>query len=671
MEFPRLVYVVTAVVMALGSVGVASVHADPLTAQDSLAVSPSSVGPGWGTIDPNGDGFDDNPETYLPLADGSVYAGGSFTEAGGAPALKVAYWNGTAWSPLGPGVTDSRDINALAEGSDDSIYATGTFTAPETRIGRWDGSTWSSLGSGLNGEGYALGFASDDSLYVGGAFTSAGGVSVNAIARWNGATWSDVGGGISPPVGLFGNVRDIAITSDDSVYISGDFAQAGGKTMNNVALWNDDTWLDLDGGLDGRAVAMALTNDDTLFVAGEFTTAGSTQANGIAMWNGSEWSALGFGVSVQSGFSYRDLYGLAYDDTNGLLYVSGIFEQGCGDLSCSTSAADRVPMNYIGAWDVRAQAWIPLISTGINGTANYARTVTLSPDASKLYVGGFFSSRGGVTMEGPAVWQWPAPEITTVSPGSGPTGTSTVVTVNGTSLAAVDDVTIDGTSVPFTRQAITGDIQVTVPAGSGDRLIRVVAVGGTSAPVTFVQQDNPVVQPASAPQDVVAVGADRMASLSWAAPASSGSFPVTNYQVQSRPSSPGCLVPVGTTACEVSGLRNGVEYSFRVRALTGAGWGTWSEPVLVTPVVVESILITGARDGRRVQVDGVTTGLVGAQVTPWVRFPGPQSYVAGTGVQTVSADGTFIWQRITGKKIYVYFRASDGVRSNRLIISAR
>ena len=48
----------------------------------------------------------------------------------------------------------------------------------------------------------------------------------------------------------------------------------------------------------------------------------------------------------------------------------------------------------------------------------------------------------------------------------------------------------------------------------------------------------------------------------------------------------------------------------------------------------------------------------------------------GEGVRTVSADGAFTWQRVTRKKIYVYFRAASsgetvGVRSNRVIIPAR
>jgi hypothetical protein len=37
----------------------------------------------------------------------------------------------------------------------------------------------------------------------------------------------------------------------------------------------------------------------------------------------------------------------------------------------------------------------------------------------------------------------------------------------------------------------------------------------------------------------------------------------------------------------------------------------------------------------------------------------------------VDAQGDFTWQRRTGKKIYVYFRGVDDVRSKRVIIPAR
>ena len=59
---------------------------------------------------------------------------------------------------------------------------------------------------------------------------------------------------------------------------------------------------------------------------------------------------------------------------------------------------------------------------------------------------------------------------------------------------------------------------------------------------------------------------------------------------------------------------------------------------------------------------------MGRQVTPRVKLQGETDYETGTGVRTISADGTFAWQRRTGKKTYVYFTAGAGVRSNRVII---
>lgn len=67
---------------------------------------------------------------------------------------------------------------------------------------------------------------------------------------------------------------------------------------------------------------------------------------------------------------------------------------------------------------------------------------------------------------------------------------------------------------------------------------------------------------------------------------------------------------------------------------------------------------------------GTTTDLVGKQVTPYVRFPGQNGYQPGTGVRTVASDGTFTWQRKTGKKTSIYFQHAE-VRSNTVTISAR
>ena len=87
-----------------------------------------------------------------------------------------------------------------------------------------------------------------------------------------------------------------------------------------------------------------------------------------------------------------------------------------------------------------------------------------------------------------------------------------------------------------------------------------------------------------------------------------------------------------------------------------------------------SILIEGTRgtgeNANRIFVEGTTTDLVGASVTPCFRFPGQVGFTAGTGTRTVDALGNFKWQRQTGKRIAVQFRHEE-IRSNSIAIAAR
>jgi hypothetical protein len=54
-----------------------------------------------------------------------LYAGGTFTTAGGSPATNIAKWDGTRWIALGSGMNNS--VFALAV-SGSSLYAAGSFT---------------------------------------------------------------------------------------------------------------------------------------------------------------------------------------------------------------------------------------------------------------------------------------------------------------------------------------------------------------------------------------------------------------------------------------------------------------------------------------------------------------------------------------------------------------
>ena len=91
---------------------------------------------------------------------------------------------------------------------------------------------------------------------------------------------------------------------------------------------------------------------------------------------------------------------------------------------------------------------------------------------------------------------------------------------------------------------------------------------------------------------------------------------------------------------------------------------------------VKEITITGERttvSGKSgVIVNGTTTGFTaGDTVVPYVRFPGQTGYTQGSARPEIAADGSFEWQRKTGKKTFVYFTSADGtVTSDRIIIEA-
>ena len=54
---------------------------------------------------------------------GNLYAGGSFTTAGGVSAIRIAKWDGTAWAPLGNGMNSY--VYALAVDGAGNLYAGG------------------------------------------------------------------------------------------------------------------------------------------------------------------------------------------------------------------------------------------------------------------------------------------------------------------------------------------------------------------------------------------------------------------------------------------------------------------------------------------------------------------------------------------------------------------
>ncbi len=306
---------------------------------------------------------------------GNLYAGGSFTMAGGNPANNIAMWNGSTWSAVGAGVNNTVHALTVFNGN---LYVGGDFKTaggnPASEIAEWNGSTWSPLGAGLQGTYYGSYFTGgcyaltsyNGNLYAGGEFDSAGGSLANYVAEWNGTSWSALGPGLptyyyvyaltvysggvyaggwfgvedwngsswATPGTLYGSTYALTVYNGN--------LYAGGQIYpGNVAEWNGTTWSALGTGTNepDYGVDALIAYNGILYAGGQFDTAGGIPASNIAAWNGTTWSALGAGVNARDS---------AFAVYNGCLYTGGIFTTAGGNSAnyiatwCTPSAIDEV-----------------------------------------------------------------------------------------------------------------------------------------------------------------------------------------------------------------------------------------------------------------------------------------------------------------------------------------
>jgi len=342
----------------------------------------------------------------------NLYVGGNFTRAGGVEATNIAKWDGSAWSALGSGVGGGYYIyppypmvsSVAVSGS--NVYAAGEFG-----IARWDGNNWSALGSRVNDMVWALA-ASGSNLYAGGAFTKVGGIAANGIAKWDGSAWSALG------LGVNGGVVLLAVLGGD-LYAGGGFTNAGGIAANAVAKWDGSAWSALGSGLDGWVTSLAVS-DGGVYAGGGFTNAGGVAATNVAKWNGSAWSALGSGVN-------RAVRAVAVSGTN--VYAVAPF------MTAGGTAA-----NEFAKWDGRAWSTLGLDSDLGLGGARFPSVEALAVSGSDLYVGGEFTTAGGIAANYIAKWNG----STWSALGSGMNNTVMALAVAGGDLYAGGSFTVAG-----------------------------------------------------------------------------------------------------------------------------------------------------------------------------------------------------------------------------------
>lgn len=144
-------------------------------------------GTAWSALDGGA-----NSTVYaLAFSGTDLIVGGLFSSVGPSSSIsaaRIARWDGASWHTLGTGMPGAGHVVRALAVHDSGIYAGGSFTSAGgsaiSYLARWTGGAWEGLASGVNARVLTLTVAGDV-LYVGGDFDMAGGKISNFAAQAN------------------------------------------------------------------------------------------------------------------------------------------------------------------------------------------------------------------------------------------------------------------------------------------------------------------------------------------------------------------------------------------------------------------------------------------------------------------------------------------------------
>ena len=271
-------------------------------------------------------------------------------------------------------------VFAMAANQAGTVYAGGTFTTAGgttvANIARWANGSWGTLLTGLGvtaGQGSqvtALAISPDGTLYVGGTFGLAGGTTTRNIAYWDGAAWGTVTNGVN------GQVFGLDVAPSGTLYACGAFTQANGTTANYVAFWDKSNWGTMAGGQDAILYAIKAAQDGFIYTAGNFTTPASAAGSfGIARWNGQSWESIWSNRTTNTAYTARVLH----FDQNNTLYAGGYLP---------VPLVSSFPRTILASWN--GASWQYEITAHQVFNPGFAYGITSTND-NTLYVGGSFA----------------------------------------------------------------------------------------------------------------------------------------------------------------------------------------------------------------------------------------------------------------------------------------
>jgi DNA-binding beta-propeller fold protein YncE len=270
-----------------------------------------------------------------------------------------------------------------------------------------------------------------------------------------------------------------------------------------------------------------------------------------------------------------DLATFTWDDTVNLPFEWGF------DVALTPDGA----FAYVGESRSGNPGRIAKISLGAN--MSLAETITSNPGSHSLaidptgtYVYSADYNDHNQTTISKITITGGAPAVTGLSVATGPIAGGSTTVISGRNLTGATAVSF-GAAAATILSGTDDTIAVAVPAALSAGPVNVTvttSIGTSGQTVTYTYTDPapapaPVIPP-GAPGTPVAVPGNRSAVVTWTPPEAPGSFSVTTYSVRATPDGRTCVTT--STSCEITDLEPGMQYTFTVRALSGAGWSVES-----------------------------------------------------------------------------------------------
>ncbi|MBP4137235.1 T9SS type A sorting domain-containing protein [Flavobacterium geliluteum] len=251
-----------------------------------------------------GTGFNSSVNSVIIQDDGKVVVGGIFFTYNSTYCERIARLNDdgsidAAFSSSPNSGTDG-DVNTLVIQSNGKIMLGGAFSscnyisrnkiASINTNGSIDTDFYPFLENGLsaNGDIRAVALQADGKILIGGGFTTYSGIPSKRIARLNADGTLDATFNVG--TGTDAVVKNIAVTSNHKVIITGDFKTYNGATANGIVQLNADGTLDTafnSGGSGTNAMvnSLALQSDGKIIIGGVFSTVNGSPRNLLARLN--------------------------------------------------------------------------------------------------------------------------------------------------------------------------------------------------------------------------------------------------------------------------------------------------------------------------------------------------------------------------------------------------